>query len=198
VATTIPNVEPATIVAGDSVAWTKSVTDYPATDGWTLNYSLQRLGSTAAPIAIVADPDGANYSVAVDADDTETWAPANYIWTAFVDDGATERHRVATGTVTILANPAAALGSTHASRTLALIDLAIEGRVPRGLTEFSIQGQQITKIAITDLVKLRSVYADWVRNEVAQDRINRGLSNPRNSFARFTRVGGIGWWPFGR
>jgi hypothetical protein len=184
----IPNFEPSIIVAGDSVSWTKSVQDYPATDGWTLNYSFQRLGSTATPISIEADPDGAGYSVALDNSDTANYVAGNYIWTAFVDDGDTERHRVATGTLTILANPAAALGSTHASRTLALIDLAIEGRVPRGLTEFSIQGQQITKIAIADLVKLRSIYAEWVRNEVAQDRINRGLSNARNSFARFRRA----------
>jgi hypothetical protein len=184
----IPNFEPSTIVAGDSVSWTKSVQDYPADEGWTLNYSFQRLGSTSTPIAIEADPDGANYSVDLDSSDTDNWTPGNYIWTAFVDDGSTARYRVATGTITILANPAVALGGTHASRTLALIDLAIEGRVPRGLTEFSIQGQQITKIAIADLVKLRSVYAEWVRNEAAQDRINRGLPNLRNSFARFRRA----------
>jgi hypothetical protein len=174
--------EPATIVAGDTLAWTKTVTLYSG----TLTYSLQLPGSTAAPITFTAAGGGPTYFISVPDSTTATWPPGNYLWTAYVDDGV-QRHVVDSGALVILANPAAALGGTHASRTLAIIEAAIEGRLPRGLENYVIDGQSIGKIAIVDLIRMRSIYADWVRNENAQDRVNRGLANPRNAFARFTR-----------
>ncbi len=182
----IPNTEPALIVAGDSVSWTKTIPLYLASDGWTLTYSFQKLGSTSAPITIEADPSGADYLVELDATDTDNWPAGNYVLTGYVDDGSTARHTVLSGSIQIVPNPAAALGSTHASRTLALIDLAIEGRIPQGMQQYSIAGQQVTKISIKDLVSLRSIYAEWVRTENTQDRLNRGLTNTRNVYARFT------------
>jgi hypothetical protein len=89
----------------------------------------------------------------------------------------------------VLGNPAIALGGTHATRTLAIIEAALEGRLPRGLETYVIDGQSIAKIPLETLHRMRSYYADEVFNEYAQDRINRGLSNPRNVFARFRRPG---------
>jgi hypothetical protein len=192
VAATIPGIEPCTIVAGDSVAWTKTITSY----GGTLTYSLQLFGSTDLPITFAASGAGPIFSVTLDDSVTATWKPGRYIWTAYIADGV-DRHSVANGEVQVLPNPALAFGATHATRTLAIIEAAIEGRIPRGLETYAIDGQSIAKIPIEDLVRLRSIYADWVKNEYAQDRINRGLSNPRNSFARFRRAGGSGW-PFFR
>jgi hypothetical protein len=178
----IPGSEPVSIVAGDSVAWTKTVTSYAG----TLSYSLQLFGSTDLPITFSASGGGPIFSVALDDSLTATWKPGRYIWTAYITD-ATDRHVVDNGETQILPNPALAFGATHATRTLAIIEAAIEGRIPRGLENYAIDGQSIAKIPIEGLVRLRSVYADWVRNEYAQDRLNRGLSNPRNSFARFRR-----------
>ena len=191
-AATIPGIEPCTIVAGDSVAWNKTITTYAG----TLTYSLQLFGSTDLPITFAASGGGPNYSVALDDSVTATWKPGRYIWTAYIAD-VVDRHSVANGEVQVLSNPALAFGATHATRTLAIIEAAIEGRLPRGLETYAIDGQSIAKIPIEALVRLRSIYADWVKNEYAQDRINRGLSNPRNSFARFRSPGGSGW-PFSR
>jgi hypothetical protein len=182
VATPIPGIEPSTIVAGDSVAWTRTITTYSG----TLSYSLQFFGSTDLPITFSATGAGPLYSVALDDSVTATWKPGRYIWTAYIAD-ATDRHTVGGGEMQVLANPALAFGATHATRTLAIIEAAIEGRLPRGLETYAIDGQSIAKIGIEALVRLRSIYADWVKNERDQDRINRGLSNPRNSFARFRR-----------
>ena len=49
----IPTNEPSTIIAGDTIRWLKTLTDYPASDGWVLGYTLVNaaarlvLGSTA-------------------------------------------------------------------------------------------------------------------------------------------------------
>jgi hypothetical protein len=182
-AATIPSIEPATIVAGDSVAWTKSITSYAG----TLSYSLQLFGSTDTPILFSASGSGPNYSVTLAPALTALWKPGRYIWTSYIDDG-TNRHSVDGGEMVVLSNPAAAFGATHATRTLAIIEAALEGRLPRGLETYVIDGQSIAKIPLETLVRLRSVYADWVKNEYAQDRINRGLGNPRNTFARFRRI----------
>ena len=37
----IPTKEPLTIRTGDTIEWTKSIDDYKASDGWTLNYSFR-------------------------------------------------------------------------------------------------------------------------------------------------------------
>jgi hypothetical protein len=191
-APSIPNTEPCQIVAGDSVAWTKTIATYAG----TLNYSLQFFGSTDLPITFAASGAGPNYSVALDDSVTATWKPGRYIWTAWIAD-ATDRHVVENGEILVFANPALAFGATHATRTLAIIEAAIEGRLPRGLETYAIDGQSIAKIPIEGLVRLRSLYAGYVANEYAQDRINRGGSNPRNVFARFVSPRS-NRWPFSR
>jgi hypothetical protein len=190
VAATIPAIEPCTIVSGDSVAWTKTITTYAG----TLTYAFQLFGSTDLPITFAASGSGPIFSIALDDSVTATWKSGRYIWTAYIADGV-DRHCVDNGEIQVLPNPALAFGATHATRTLAIIEAAIEGRLPRGLETYAIDGQSIAKIPIEGLVKLRSIYADWVKNEYAQDRINRGLTNPRNSFARFRRPRGSGF-PF--
>jgi hypothetical protein len=174
--------EPCQIVAGDSVTWNKTFSGYAG----TLTYSLQLFGSTDLPITFAASGAGPNYTVAIDEAVTATWKPGRYILTGYIAD-ATDRRVVETGEIQVLANPALAFGATHPTRTLAIIEAAIEGRIPRGLETYTIDGQSLAKIPIETLVRLRSIYADWVKNEWAQDRINRGGSNPRNSFARFRR-----------
>ncbi len=56
--------EPNTLRAGDSVGWTRSLPEYPASDGWTLHYKL--LHPTAAAVAFDAVPDGDDHAVSLD------------------------------------------------------------------------------------------------------------------------------------
>jgi len=179
--------EPATIVAGDTVQWTKIISDYPATSGWTLKYSFQLVGSTQDPITFDASASGAGYSISITPAVSAEWVAGNYIWTAFVDNG-TDRHRVATGSLGILADPVAASGGTHATRTLALIEAAIEGRIPAGLEQTTIDGQSILRITMPDLFLLRNKYAAEVRAEEDRARVASGQSSQRTMFARFRRV----------
>ncbi len=183
----VPTTEPSTIVAGDTVQWTKSIADYLATDGWTLSYSFRIPGSAATPITFDADPDGANYSVDQDPSTTADWPPGAYVWTSYVDDG-THRHTVGTGPVTIFASPEEALGTTHASRTLAIIEAALEGRLPRGLEMYTIDGQQVQKLTHEALSRLRDKYKAEVKSEIDAARVAAGLPSKRTMWASFRRV----------
>ena len=146
--------EPDSITAGETLAWTKSLPAFPATS-YTLKYSIQLAG---ALIAITASASGSSFAVNVGADVTASYAPGVYGWTSYVEDVAGARIIIARGSITIFPSPLAALGSTHASRTLALIETAIEGRIPRGLEETTIDGQHLNRIPIETLHRLRDKY----------------------------------------
>lgn len=75
--------------------------------------------------------------------------------------------------------------NTHASRTLALIEAAIEGRIPAGLSMTIINGQNITRIPLEQLCQLRNEYRAEVRAELDAARIASGLPSRRNSFTSF-------------
>jgi hypothetical protein len=181
----IPSSEPQTLTAGETWVWTQTLSDYASTDGWTLKYALQARGQSL--ISIAASASGAGYLVNVAAATTVAYVAADYIWTAFVEKAA-ERYEVERGSITVLPSPLAAFGTTHASRTLALIESALEGRIPRGLEQTNIDGQALSRIPIADLFRLRSYYATLVAAENNKLALASGLPNRRNSFSRFRSV----------
>jgi hypothetical protein len=174
----IPSPEPSVITAGDTAAWTKSLPDYLPSAGWTLNYALQ--GPSEITFSSATN-SGATFAISLTTSTTASWAPGLYALTAYVTK-AGERYTVDRRTISILADPAQALGSTHASRTLALIEAALEGRIPRGLESHVIAGQSISKIPIPELYKLKLQY----QREVAAEQAR--IIKPRRTIGfRFVR-----------
>ncbi len=96
--------EPKRITAGDTVAWTKSLADYPANAGWTLHY---RLINSAGAIDLTGSASGSDHAITSDAATTETWPAGQYQWQAYVTKAA-ERYTVAVGQIVIAPNLAAA------------------------------------------------------------------------------------------
>ncbi len=172
----IPTTEPETITAGETLAWTKTVPDYPAPT-YVLKYSLQLAGQ-ASLITITATASGAQHAIAVAASVTVLYTPGTYLWTSYAEAGLT-RYPVARGNVTILPSPLSAQASTHATRTLALIEAALEGRIPRGLENTNIDGQSLERIPIADLFKLKQHYQALVLREqrLARGKLGLGVTN---------------------
>ena len=158
--------EPAAIIAGDTLAWTKSVADYSAADGWALSYVLLSSGKT--PITISTTADGADHAVSVAATITAAYAPATYRWTSFVTK-AGERKTIESGTVAILPNPATQTNAydprTHAEKCLVAIEAVLEGRMADPIVEYQIGNRMAKKIPHGELMKLRAVYKAEVRRE---------------------------------
>ncbi len=103
---TTPTQEPATVVAGDTITWQKSFSDYPATT-WTLKY---RLLNAAGKIDITATASGNDYLVSVTAATSAAWTAGDYDYTGWVEKGSgptAERVTVSTGRITVQANLAA-------------------------------------------------------------------------------------------
>jgi hypothetical protein len=121
----IPNTEPTSLRAGDTWAWTRTLSDYPAS-AWTLTYYFR---NATAKFDIAASADGDSYSVTV-AKASSGKIPGWYDWIAFVES-ATERHQVGAGRTQVLANLAADTvhdGRTFARRMLDAIESALESR----------------------------------------------------------------------
>jgi hypothetical protein len=183
--------EPLSITAGDTVAWTRALGDYPASAGWTLNYTLAAATVLDAeePITFVAATgvDGISYAVNVPASATVNWAPGRYLLAGYVVNSAIppQRFTVARGSIQILPNPVLASATTHAQRALSLIEAALEGRLPRGLEDTTIDGQQLVRMAIRDLAALREKYRAEVYNERRAAAAAAGVSTRRTISVAF-------------
>lgn len=177
----IPTTEPQSITAGETVAWTKTLPDYPAT-AWTLKYALQASGKEL--ITLTAAASGAAHAITVAAATSAAYAAGVYVWTAYVEQGST-RTTVARGTVTIAASPLAALGSTHNTRMLALIQAALEGRIPNGLESTDIDGQRIDRTSVEILEALERKYQARVQAEQFAAQSAAGIKKRRTIGIRF-------------
>ena len=174
--------EPTAVYAGDTVAWTKVLGDYPASV-WTLRYSLVRDGGS---IAITATASGDQHVVSVPAATSATWIPAEYVWTAYVTSG-TDRYTVETGTIQVKANPTAGGydSRSQVKRTLDAINALLEGRTVSDVTSYSIGGRSVSKMAISELLVWQSKYQSMYASEMAADRVARGLATGRKILTRF-------------
>lgn len=183
----IATTEPARITAGDTVAWTQSLADYPASAGWTLSY---RLINAAGKIDIVASASGNDYAVLVAAATSAGWAPGRYDWISSVSKGA-ERYTVERGVVTIDINLAAQVAGldtrSDAKKILeALMTAYAAAAANRAFVqEYEIAGRRMQFNAKTDWL-LEINY--WKREVAAQARTARlaaGLDAGNKIYVRF-------------
>lgn len=183
----IPSTEPLYIQAGDTVAWTRAIADYPA-GAWTLKY---RLINAAAKIDITAAADGDTHSVTVAAATTATWAAGDYTWQAYVEGGSSERYTVASGRVTIkpdLAAKAAAFEARSTARK-ALDDtraalatwIASNGQVQ----EYQIAGRVMKYSSVADIQGRIQLLEREVAREEAAEKLAAGLQPPRRVLVRY-------------
>src|SRR5688572_30164728 len=96
----IPEEEPTEITAGDTIRWTRDLTDFPAS-AWTLTYYIYGRNGKQT---IVATADGDEHSVSVSATDSQAYQPGDYtILGRAVKTSTGQTHEIYRGTLTILA-----------------------------------------------------------------------------------------------
>lgn len=157
--------EPKKLHAGDSIAWGRAVPEYPASQGWSLHYVLHG----PQVIEIAAFEEGDEYRVEIAASDTQQWASGQYRWAAYVVGPGDQRHTIDTGMITIAPNLLLAEPGdvrTHAQKMLALIQAALEKRIPKDQQSYEIDGQRLDRIPVERLMELRKMY----RREANRER----------------------------
>lgn len=96
---------PQQVTAGDTLAFSRTLSDYSSADGWTLSYALV---NASAQITFNGSADGAGgFDVEVAAATTAAWITGDYRFQEYATKGA-ERHTTDRGDVTIKPNLATA------------------------------------------------------------------------------------------
>jgi hypothetical protein len=153
----IPTTEPSAIVAGDTVSWTRSFADFPASQGWALAYKLRNAWDK---INISASASGDDFLVSISAATSAAYVVGDYSFDAYATKGS-ERHTVASGKITVLPN----LDTTSAvddrsfnQRMVDAIEDLLEGRATADVQAYQIGGRQLTKMTVDELEKWRAQY----------------------------------------
>lgn len=175
-------IEPSRVTAGDTVTFTKSLADYPASDSWVLSYTLINASNK---YSFTAAASGADHLVTVAAATTAAWVAGTYTCLA-VATKATERHTVGQGSIVIAPNLAAA--STYDTRTsakkaLEAVNTLLETYGAKAyLQGYEINGRKQTFASPGDFLVFRSKLMAEVAREDNAARIAAGLS-PRNQIS---------------
>lgn len=145
-----PTTEPGTLAANTSYEWTRSSSDYPASDGWSLVYYF--VGG-ASRFTVTADADGADYDVAIAPADTENAEPGLYRWTSWFElSGARWADR--SGVLTLEPDPVnAAAAPITAEAMVAAIEARLVGRMEVGadIEAYGAAGKSVQRIPFEKL-----------------------------------------------
>ena len=193
----IPTSEPGSIFAGDTIKFTKTLGDYPATDGWTLAYSFRGPSSFSDQTATAS---GSGYLVTIPVSVTTALAAGNYYWSARVSL-AGEVHTVARGVLTVTL-VAGAFVQSHNEKMLAAINAALEGRVVADMQQYTIGGRMVTKIPFEKLMHYKGVYEAKVFRDRNPGKIGVtvafGFPSPDGTIGTPEPVSLPPWYPYGR
>ncbi len=179
--TNYPTTEPGTIIAGDRIAWKRSDldSDYPIAS-YSLKYSARLENAGSTEIEITASESGSDYIVEVGQATTAAYTAGVYHWQAYIIRSTdSERITVDSGTWEVKANRDAATTDPrgHVKKVLDAIEATIEGRASKDQEKYAIQGRELWRTPVADLILLRDKYrAEYVR-ETRNERIANGLGH---------------------
>ena len=183
-----PSIEPAIIIAGDTLTWQKTLLDYLASAGWTLNY---RLINAAGKIDIVAAANGDSFLITVPAATSSAYAPGIYTWQSYVTNIAGERHTIATGGTKVQANWAAQAAGletrTTAKQILDTLEAAwlVAATKRAYVYEYRIGGRLMRFALRSEWIAELNFWRREVAREEAAQKIAAGLNSGRKVYVRF-------------
>lgn len=160
------------------MTWRRSVADFPASEGWTLKYSLRG----ANVLDVTSDADGDGYAVEISAAESAALGDGLYEWTAYVEK-AQQRFTVDSGRCMVFPNlSTAAAGSRqkHAERALTMIEAQIEALLGSSIEMQTIEQTTIQRRKLDELYALRNKY----RSEVQRLQSRGRLPSVRIRFGR--------------
>lgn len=184
--TTIPTTEPLSFIAGDTVKWTKDLSDYKPEDGWTLTYALVQDGNQETITA--TDNGDSTHLAAITAATSGAYGLGMYHWQAYVTK-ATERYTVDSGTLEVLTNFATQSAGydnrSHVKKTLDALEATILGKASTDQLSVSINGRSISNMKPEDLIKWRDLYKSEYAREQKAEAIKNGTGVSSKIVTRF-------------
>lgn len=182
----IPTTEPVKITAGDTLRWTKSVSDYSAAAGWTLDYYFR---GKAGSFDITTTADGSDHAVSVAKTITAAYPAGDYYWAAYVSK-AGERFQVGAGRCKVLPDLITKNkgydGRSHVKKTLDAIEAVLEGRASKDQESYTIDSISLSRTPIKDLIMFQAKYAAAYQAELDAETLEQGGKLGGKILTRFT------------
>lgn len=181
--------EPTSFTAGDTLAWTRSLADYPASAGWVLAY---RFISPTSKFDITGTASGDDHAIAVAAATSAAYVVGTYSWQGFVTKAA-ERHTVGTGVCEVLPNLAAIAAAGYDNRTPArkALDALNAGLETFGsnahVQGYVVEGREMKYRTFADFMAARDRLVQEVAREDAAQRARAGLPGKNRLRVQFRR-----------
>jgi hypothetical protein len=167
--------EPITVAAGDTVSFTRKLYEYPASQGWNLDYEIR---GGAEPISFQSTPNGDLHVIYLAPAVTALWLPGQSYMAGYASNG-TDRERIYCGELTIAPNLEGARGDlpikTFAQRMVEKLERVMEGTADSTLLESRIGETQFKFLTPQQLTWWHGYWKGQRRQEIAKERAQNGL-----------------------
>lgn len=155
------------LISGDSLSLLDTLSDYLATDGWTLKYRFTPRSAGTA-IVLSASAEGDSFRTTATSTTAASWAAGDYSFAKWVERGD-ERATLETGNFSILPDPAEIAAGTdtrsHLEKTIAAIEAMLEGKATKDVQQYTIGDRQLQHIPLNELLVWRDKYKTQLAGE---------------------------------
>jgi hypothetical protein len=193
----MPQAEPSEISAGDTVEFVIMEDDFPATNGWSMLWSLR---SPDDKIDVPSVPDGNNHTftlLSTLSADLEAGPFAYGLYFIGTDgNGNPTRFTYRLGRIDVKPD-LQTLDVTQtdprswAEQMLALIKNVIAGRIPADVESYQIAGRSVTSMRSADLIKWHDYFSRLVSRERMTTAIQKGYTGKKNIGVTFLRPSAV-------
>lgn len=181
---------PPRFTLGDTLSFTKALPTYPA-GVWTLYYRLLLRTGTGDALSFNSTASGSDHLISVPAATTAAWLAGTYTWSAWVSDG-TSKFSVGQGAIELLTDPRTATGSldlrSAARVALDNVRLTIQGKASADVLSYTINGRQLEKYPVRELIALQKQLAAQVAAEDRAAQLAAGGADTRRYTVRLGRA----------
>jgi hypothetical protein len=176
---------------GDTLAFTRTLSDYPASAGWVLHHRLVPRGDVGSAVTFASTASGDSHAIAVTAATTAAWQPGIYSWASWVTNG-TASYTLDTGSTQLLTNPrttTAPLDLRSPARVaLDNVRAVLQGKASTDVFSYTIGGRSLQRYSMADLIALESRLVSQVRAEDRGAALAAGRPDPRKLQVRLGRA----------
>lgn len=184
-----PEGEPTQVVVGDFIQWKRSdiVADYPPSL-YSAEYVARITGGGETEIKLAATENENYYLFTVSSAVSADFSVGVYHWQLEITQ-TSSGNRIVVDTGAFEAIPDLdsnqADPRTHAEIMVAKIESLLSGKADSDVSSYSINGRQLVKLSLTELMKWRDYYRKEVISLRNAELVKRGKSNGSTIKVRF-------------
>lgn len=178
---------PVKIYAGDYIQWlTQEDSDRSIADGWVMSYAFV---TAAGSFEVVCSDNGDNNHLAsISMAISNSLIVGDYKWQSYIAKD-TERYFVDEGSLTVEPNFSSLDGGYDArsfwKTVLDNVEAVIKGRATKDQSSYTVNGRQLSRTPVADLLLLYNQAKTNVRGEEQAEKQRNGLGGSTNIYVRF-------------